>query len=310
MRKSQSISDNYQRCVTCNMILIIVRRIIPLLFLSLAGGNPMLKTFYLNKKSDLLSRPISQYNGRECVHTDRKKFFLPEQITLCYRHQPMVFNYRSGLISFGKIESSWSNLEVGIVYANYDSGEWLGFVEGLKPITWIPMGLHQFTTQLWRHSCIAFDFKAATLQLYENGNKMHEEHFNKLRDIYNKLKTEMTIVTLGCAYIESKEEDWTYAMSLLGRYSDFQMFSRLLRKKEMEDITGCKKIVQGDLLSWEQDDWVLNSTRKTSDVEYLRFKGDVCKDLSSSLHLVPFPVKGLHYGAERVCSKLSGYVAE
>ena len=270
----------------------------------------MLKTFYLNKKSDLLSRPISQYNGRECVHTAGKKFFLPEQFTLCYRHQPIVFNYRSGLISFGKIDSSWSSLEFGMVYGNYDSGSWIGFVQGVKPIIWIPMGLHRFTTQVWRHACIAFDFKAATLQLYENGNKMHEEYFDKLREIYQKLKTEMTIVTLGCAYIENREEDWSYAMSLLGRYSDFQMFSRLLEKEEMEDITGCKKVVQGNLISWEQDVWYLNGTMNTTEVEHLRFRGDVCKDLSSSIHLVPFTVKGLHHGAMRVCNKLSGYVSE
>ena len=100
------------------------------------------------------------------------------------------------------------------------------------------------------------------------------------------------------------------AWSLLGRYSDFQMFSGLLEKEEMEEITGCKKFAQGNLISWEQDVWYLNGTRKTSEVEYLRFKGDVCKDLSSSIHLVPFTVKGLQHGAVRVCNKLSGYVAE
>ena len=119
----------------------------------------------------------------------------------------------------------------------------------------------------------------------------------------------MTVVTVGCAYIENLEEDWTYSMSMLGRFTDFQMFSRVLSNEEMEDITGCKRIVQGDLLSWEQDEWYLNGTDKNSEVEYLRFQGDVCKDLSSSLHLVPFTVKGLQHGASRVCSKLSGHVA-
>ena len=280
------------------------------LFLScLSYGNEIIKTFYLNKKSGLESRPISQNNGQECVHTTGKQISLPEQFTLCYRHQPMVFNYRSGLISFGKIDSSWSNLEVGIVYGNYDSGEWLGFVEGLKPITWIPMGLHQFTTQVWRHACIAFDFQKATLQLYENGKKKHEEHFEKLKEIYKKLKTNMTIFTLGCAYIDNLEEDWTYAASLFGRYADLQVFGRILSKDDMNDITGCKKIVQGDLVSWEEDNWYLNGTKKTSEVEYLRFQGDICKDLSSSLHLVPFNVKGLDHGSVRVCNKLSGDVA-
>ena len=292
------------------MITRTVKTFLILLVLSQTQGSPLLKTFYLNKKAALLSRPISEYNGRECVHTLGKKLRLPEQFSFCYRHQPMVFNYRSGLISIGKIDSRWGNLEVGIVYGNYDSGVWLGLVEGLKPIKWISLGLHKFPTQVWRHSCITVDFENGVFQLFENGNKMHEEPFENSQEIYKKLQREMTIVTVGCAYIENLEEDWTYAMSMLGRFTDFQIFGRTLSTEEMEDITGCRKIAEGDLVSWEQDDWYLNGTERTSEVEYLRFKGDVCKDLSSSLHLVPFTAKGLHYGASSVCEKLSGHVAE
>ena len=276
---------------------------------SLVVGNPVLKTFYLNKKSQLERRPISENEGRECAHTTGKQVSLPMQFTLCYRHQPMVFNYRSGLISFGKIESSWRNLEVGFVYGNYDSGEWIGFVEGLNPIIWIPLGFQKFTTQVWRHSCIVFDFKEATLQLYENGKQMHIEKFEKLKEIYEKMKMEMNIFTIGCAYIESLDEDWTYSASMLGRYTDFQVFGRILSKGDMEDITGCRKVVQGDLVSWDQDEWFLNGTKKTSEIERLRFQGDVCKDLANSVHLVPFNVKGLQHGAVEVCNKLSGEVA-
>ena len=279
------------------------------MLVSLSRGNLMLKTFYMNKKSQLDSRPISPYNGRECIHTVDKRVLLPKQITLCYRHQPMVFNYRSGLISFGQINNQWSNLDYGFVYGNYDSGEWLGFVEGLKPITWIPMGLHQFKTQVWRHACITFDFEGAQLQLYENGEKMHEENFEKLKEIYKKLNRNMTIFTLGCAYIDSLEEDWTYSMSMLGRYTDFQVFGRILEAEEMTAITGCKESVQGDLVSWLEDTWFMNGSLQTSREETLRFKGDVCKDLTQSIHLIPLPVKGLHYGADQVCNKLAGHVA-
>ena len=279
---------------------------------NLATGNPVLETFYLNKKSQLESRPISQYEGRECAHSMGKQIILTEQFTLCYRHQPMIFNYRSGVFSFGRIDSSWSNLEVGFVYVNFDSGTWIGFVEGLNPIAWMPLGLHQFTTQVWRHSCIAFDFKKTTLQLYENGKKMHERKFELLKDIYSTIKMDMNmnIFTIGCAYIDSLDEDWTYAASMLGRYTDLQVFGRILSKKDMEDITGCRKVIQGDLVSWEQDEWFLNGTKKTSEVERLRFEGDICKDLSTSFHLVPFTVKGLEFGGVEVCSKLSGDVAE
>ena len=136
-----------------------------LMLISVAASNPVLKTFYLNKKSQLERRPISPYEGRECAHTKDKQVFLDKQFTICYRHQPMVFNYRSGLISVGKINSEWSNLELGFVYGNYDSGEWIGFVEGLKPIIWIPMykNLQKLTTQVWRHTCLAFDFEKANI---------------------------------------------------------------------------------------------------------------------------------------------------
>ena len=119
----------------------------------------------------------------------------------------------------------------------------------------------------------------------------------------------MNISTIGCAYIDSLEEDWTYAASMLGRFTDFQVFGRVLSQVDMEDITGCRKIVQGDLVSWSQDTWFLNGTEKTSEEEKLRFQGDICKDLSSSYHLVPLAGKGLHYGAVEVCNKLSGSLA-
>ena len=269
----------------------------------------MLKTFYLNKKSSLTQRPISLYEGRECVHTEDKELLLPKQFSFCYRHKPMVFNYRSGIVSFGRINSHWTNMEVGFVHGNWDSGVWIGFLEGLKPIKWYGLGLQSFQTQVWRHSCVTFDFERGGLQIYENGQKMNEEPMEKFEEIYAKLEQGVNIFTVGCAYIENLEEDWTYAMSMLGSFTDFQVFGRILSQDEAEDITGCRSVVQGDLVSWEHDDWYLNGTEKTSEVEYLRFQGDVCKNLSFSLHFVPFASRGLHYGANEVCAKLSGDVA-
>ena len=228
------------------MIFFLKRLLLLVVIASLSLSNQLLKTFYLNKKASLTSRPISQYNGRECIHTMDKVFSLPRKSTICYRHQPMVFNYRSGLISIGKIDERWGNLKIGIVYGNYDSGGWLGIVEGLKPINWIPMGLHRFTTQVWRHTCITLDFSSGIIQLFENGEKMHEEALKNYHNVFEKLQEDMTLVTVGCAYIENLDEDWTYAMSMLGRFTDFQLFGRVLQNKEMEEITGCQKIVQDD----------------------------------------------------------------
>ena len=94
----------------------------------------------------------------------------------------------------------------------------------------------------------------------------------------------MNLVTVGYAYTESLENDWTYAASMFGRFTDFQVLGRVLQDEEMEDITGCRKIMQGDILSWEKDNWFLNGTDKTNVIEYSSFDKDVCKDFSSSYH--------------------------
>ena len=75
-------------------------------------------------------------------------------------------------------------------------------------------------------------------------------------------------------------------------------------------MTGCKAFPEGDLFSWEGDSWFLNSSRntvcsqipdgKSSQYKNLYFQAreesadlekEVCQSTSTSLHLVPQPLK-------------------
>ena len=109
---------------------------------------------------------------------------------------------------------------------------------------------------------------------------------------------------MGCWYIPYKSEEEEFSM--FGEFTDLQMFGRTLTDQEMNEITGCKKRKEGDLISWESEEWHLNGTEKTSKQEILDFEGEVCRIETNSFVLMPFKQKGLPFGISATCEKLTG----
>ena len=64
--------------------------------------------------------------------------------------------------------------------------------------------------------------------------------------------------------------------SHVGIVTDFQLFSRILSKQEMERWTGCQERLQGDIVSWDTEEWSFNQTGNGSTIEYLDFENNVC----------------------------------
>ena len=96
--------------------------------------------------------------------------------------------------------------------------------------------------------------------------------------------------------------------TMFGEFTDLQMFGRTLTSGEMIDITGCDIKRNGDIISWESEEWILNGTKKTSKEEILNFEEEVCRKEKENFLLIPFKQKGLPFGIADTCEKLTGKV--
>ena len=180
------------------------------LFLCPAKGRKI-KSYFMNKEADLRKNFASE-NGRECLHTTRETIPLPQEITICYRQKAYITrgnNVRgngpkSGILSFGNINSGWTDFDSGFVFGIWYSGAWLAYLEKGNPTSWINMGSHFIDMHAWRHTCITLNFKDGKYSNFENGMKHYEKTFDRMPEIGRKFNNTINIFTLGCAYVTEK----------------------------------------------------------------------------------------------------------
>ena len=96
-------------------------------------------------------------------------------------------------------------------------------------------------------------------------------------------------------------------MSMFGKVTDLQIFSKNLQEEEMRRITNCEERKEGDVLSWDNTDWVLRGDNNIA-VETLDFKHDICTFSKHSFHLLP--QKRIFPDSVDSCTKLGGTLAE
>ena len=250
-----------------------------------------LKSFNLNKYSS----SSSSYEF-DCVHTTRANISIPKSFTFCYRHKPVgTHDITWSNIFLGDLKEDWSEVEKGLDFAIWPSGPWVGAVDNGTTV-WVAMGKgNGFELLAWRHTCLSISFVDGRLILYENGKLQYEDTFDEY--IQFKMPSSVKMISVGCAYGIYKESN-------VGVVTDFQLFSRILSKQEMENWTGCKKRLYGDLVSWDLENWFLNQTGDVSGVEYLDFEEDVCNMQDKSNHI--FPLKTSFPKSLKLCEKVSG----
>ena len=262
-------------------------------------------SYFVNKHTDLLRNPLSLADGRECVHTTRSNIKITLEITICYKQKPYMIRGKSGLITFGTLDESWSDFKYGFVFGIWYSGAWLGYKEKGKPMSWLNMGSHYIEIHAWRHTCITLNFKTGVYTNTENGEKRHEDTYERLMEIGQKLNFSIDILTLGCWYIPGVK----YEFSMYGEFSDLQMFGSILSQEEQNSITGCEYRKEGDIISWDKEQWIMNGTEKTSEIEVLHFEDEICNLKKTGYLLVPVKQKGLPFGLPDTCEKLAGKVS-
>ena len=263
-------------------------------------------TYFINKNTDLRQTPLSPLEGPECLHTKMREIPLPPEVTVCYRRKPyQIRGFVTGHLSFGVMDSDWIDFHHGLIFGTWYSGAWLGYREKGKSFSWINMGGGFVKLHSWRHSCFRLNFESGRYAMFENGEKLFDDVYERLSEIRKRMNNSINLLTLGCWYVRFKPEEY----SSYGEFTDLQMFGRSLTDDEMLKITSCHQRIQGDIISWEDEDWILNGTSKSSRKETVDFKKDVCNGSKINFHLVPFLQPGISRGLTKTCEKLKGKVA-
>ena len=134
----------------------------------------------------------------------------------------------------------------------------------------------------WRHTCLVTSLRDGTFIMYENGKSIRKKKINFFEEL-GEMYPNFTVpqIFVGC---DPRKE---ISQSDPGIVTDFQIFNGKLEENALEEWTSCKKRIEGDLLSWDTEEWVFNQTGNGSNIEYIDFHNDICLNKTSSYQLFP-----------------------
>ena len=282
-----------------------------LIFLSIISGglSEKLSTYFLNSEDKFRNPFPDDSPDIECLQTEVTNTIpLSSKMTICYRMQPMRYTVTkkfplepwSTIVSFGTIRNDFKGLVEGIAIGAWEDEIWFGTKNRTnKSYKWLSLGKNFMRdVQIWRHTCISIDFETQDIKLFENGEKRHE----KRSDVIQIIGLTMNHVAAGCFY-----RFYSY-LSMYGRVTDLQIFSKVLSDKMMEENTGCEKRIKGDLLSWDDTKWIIRGPKQDIRQETLDWKTNICKKVTKSYHLIPIRLDSIP-NSIKSCKKYSSELA-
>ena len=149
-----------------------------------------------------------------------------------------------------------------------------------------------FNMLTWLHTCFAFNLEDGTSIMYENGKLVSEKKYDIVKEFGEALPEFVSEeIYVGCYPKQSHP----------GVLTDFQFFGRMLTHQELQRWTGCEERIEGDLVSWDTEDWIFDRAGNGSRIEYLEFEKDVCDLRNTSHHF--FPAKFGFKKALGLCKK-------
>ena len=251
-------------------------------------------------KSYNLNQLSSRAPELDCVHTSRN-VSLPKEFTLCFRYKKL-FDTRSrhGLMFLGSIENG--KIDYGILFGFWSWTPWLGIV--YPKMNWAGLGYNAEPSLLtWIHTCLVVSLLDGTSIMYENGvliSKKKITFYEELGAKYPNFVAQQIYV--GC------DPRAKYPQSDPGLVTDFQIFGRKLQEIDLQKWTRCDERLEGDILSWDTEDWIFNKTGNGSNIEFIDFHNDVCTKKNTSFQL--FPVDMSFHKTLDLCKKVGGKMNE
>ena len=276
-------------------------------------------TFNLNKYLPYnMSFTSSSDPEPECLFA-RGNFSVKPRHTICYRYKAHSYAGPSkpgyvDLLQFGRKKENVSDITEGYLWGTWPiddvtSNNWIGFPIRRTPVyAWkqLPPFKDHFIINVWKHQCLSIDFSTGEFKYILNGKPIYavKNIFDDFTEELDPFSDYFDFLSVGCAF----QTTGSKVKSLVGQFTDLQMFGSVLDERQMIAYTSCKEYMKGDLLSWDDIPWVLGGRRQLSELEYLDLEKDICIPLDSSLILLPFPLKKEPH-AEQMCAKLSSSIA-
>ena len=274
-----------------------------------------IKTFFLNKKRPLREKECAPEECKlDCVYTQGKYSFPHKgSTTVCYRYNAATyagFNYPySFVMQFGRIKPDFSDLEDGFLFGlwpdNAESKEWKqsAWLAMSPPITnkWAasPLYVDGFDVHVWKHECFTVDFKTGSHKIYRNGELVAENTYDTIKNMEGLVDT-ANFTCLGCAFRSTGSK----IMSIVGRVTDLQIFSKELPANDLLDWTRCKKFLKGDILDWDKEEWIVKGDKLYTVEEDWDLEKEICADQTDSLLYLPYMMNKRPVG-EQECKKFS-----
>ena len=251
-------------------------------------------------KSYNLNQLTSQAPQVDCVHSVRN-VSLPQEFTICFRYKK-VFDAKSkhGLIFLGSVDNG--KIDYGILFGFWSWSPWLGVV--YPKMHWAGLGYKAKSSLLtWTHTCLVVGLLDGTSIMYENGKLISKKKIKFYEELGKKYPNfAVPRIFVGC------DPRTKVLQSDPGIVTDFQIFSRKQEEKSLEEWTNCQGRIEGDLVSWDTEEWLLNKTGNGSNIEYIDFHNDICLNKTSSYQLFPLSMNFMK--TLDLCKKVGGRMNE
>jgi hypothetical protein len=117
--------------------------------------------------------------------------------------------------------------------------------------------------QDWNHFCIGYSTVEKRILLMHNGN-IEVDHIRPtvVNDLEDILPSEWFGPMVDGSRTDNLTKRGTLAMkkeddshSVLGSFTDFNVWDKVLTEQEMRDFTSCSYFMQGSLIPWNSEDW-------------------------------------------------------
>ncbi|XP_076031153.1 uncharacterized protein LOC143019399 [Oratosquilla oratoria] len=169
-------------------------------------------------------------------------------MTTCLRFFPLYFRNTNVVIALKLDELNQMHMEFGIqVLING-----LNLRYKFSPIS------RRLLTKQWYHWCFLYDHSTSTFSVVLDGTVL---------SVYNKTTRGVMLsdrVILG-------RYDYKNSQNVLsGKLSQVNLWSRVLSFDEIRSVSTCQTDLQGDVISWDDENWVLiNATEETVNMNTL-----------------------------------------
>ena len=239
-----------------------------------------------------------------------------KEFTLCHWLKIKYFGLNRGACTWAYCTVAMNNaneypkctqicLDVDLKTANrnlkFNGWAWIQLKKTKLPFS---KPLDNYHHRTWFHLCWSLSTISGISKFYFNGNKMQEDQFESTANdwaLYGSDKKLMTSLIFG-QEPDSFRGEFDKEQAFLGSLSEFNIWNYTINDDEILQMAKCKKLPQGNIVSWKESSWTLNAVGKRNIVGISEF----CEEKPEYFI---FPKKVRYPEARKLCEIHGGSLA-